>query len=454
MTARWLWLAGALLGSPAYAQQIDYTAIRAELSTLKVEAERTQARIAALEAAIADTGKAAQPPVATSSGAPIGGVASAAQHRGSGIGTASPALLAQSPPAAPVNPAGGSAPGTPPPRSSGLAIDGDLRVRYEANRGDKDARDRDRGVLRARLRAAYPVTNWLAIGGQLATGDANDPNSTDITLSGFDNDLDVSLDQAFMRLTFGDTLVTLGKLPQPFVRTELVWDGDVNPEGASVSQRFRLSPSTTVRANGLYFLVDEAPTARDSSMIGGQVALESRVTPSLITELAAGYYDYRLASLAGGDSGDFRTNRIVNGRYLSDFNLLDVIGAATWSGLGERWPLRAVGDFVHNFGARDANTGFGIDLLAGRIAKARDWRFGYGYAQTEVDAVLAAFSHDNTAIATNYRQHMLSADYVAATNVLLNLTYYRFRPLSARFAGSNDPADWLDRLRLNLLVQF
>ncbi|MBK6718380.1 MAG: hypothetical protein IPG62_00525 [Sphingomonadales bacterium] len=41
-----------------------------------------------------------------------------------------------------------------------------------------------------------------------------------------------------------------------------------------------------------------------------------------------------------------------------------------------------------------------------------DWRFGCGYAETGVDAVLAAFSHDNTDLATNYRQHTLLVDYV------------------------------------------
>ncbi|WP_350283865.1 hypothetical protein [Nitrosomonas sp.] len=42
----------------------------------------------------------------------------------------------------------------------------------------KDVGDRNRDVLRARLRAAYAVNDWLAIGGQLATGDPDDPHST------------------------------------------------------------------------------------------------------------------------------------------------------------------------------------------------------------------------------------------------------------------------------------
>ena len=92
--------------------------------------------------------------------------------------------------------------------------------------------------------------------------------------------------------------------------------------------------------------------------------------------------------------------------------------------------------------------------MAGRANQQGDWRFSYGYSVAEVDAVLAAFSHDNTTIATNYRQHSLAIDYVLLKNLVLDATLYRYRPYQADFAGLNDPDDWLDRLRLNLLVNF
>jgi hypothetical protein len=75
------------------------------------------------------------------------------------------------------------------------------------------------------------------------------------------------------------------------------------------------------------------------------------LTAPIQAELAVGNYDYSLRSLAGGDAGDFRSNLFAGGRYLSDFNLLDVIAALTWNGLGEKWPVRIVGDYVYNYGA-------------------------------------------------------------------------------------------------------
>lgn len=450
-------LMASCMAMPAFAQSAeDFAAMRADIVALRGEQGRLSGRVADLEAELARARQAgfvtnAIPPAVA---APIGTANAPAQ-------TAPATLQAnarppQSSPAAAINPAGGSAPGiAPSSTASKLAINGDVRVRYEANFGDEDGRDRHRGVMRARLRALYTFNPTLAIGAQVSTGDGDDPNSTDITLTGFNDDLDLSLDQVYARLSFGDLTLWGGKYPQQLVRTEMVWDGDVSIEGVGATYRVNLGGGNSIRAHGLYYLVDEAPTARDSSMIGGQVALELAASPNWRFEAAAGYYDFRLHSTIGGDAGDFRSNRFAGGRYLSDFNLLDVVGAVQYNGLGERWPIRVVGDYVHNFGATvDGDTGYGVDVLFGRASRKNDWRVSYGYAETGVDAVLTAFSHDNTNLASNYLQHSVAFDYVPMNNVVLNLTYYRYRPKDAAYAGTNQVGDWLDRMRLNFLVTF
>ncbi len=450
---------GAVLGlgaPPALAQTAeDFAAMKAEIAALRAQQARSSDEIQALKAQLAGRAEAvpAVTPAVTPAVAPA--MAAAPTH------TDGPAVIRSSPPAlasaaAPVNPAGGSAPGaTPASVPSKLTLNGDFRLRYESNFGDRDARNRDRGVLRARLRAAYAVNRWLTVGGQIATGDADDPNSTDITLSNFDDDLDVSLDQAYAKISLGKLTLYGGKIPQPFVRTELVWDGDVSPQGASASYKFDLGGGASVKANGLYFLIDESVSGKNSDMIGGQLAFETAASAPFKVELAVGYYDYQIGSTAGGDTGDFRSNRFLAGHYLSDFDLLDVIGAVQYNGLGDAWPIRLVGDYVHNFGATvPQDSGFGVDLMLGRASKKGDLRFGYGYAQAGVDAVFAAFSQDNTNIATNYRQHTLFVDYVPVHNVVLNATYYRYRPKDLLYAGSNQLTDWIDRLRINMLVNF
>src|SRR5688572_10711439 len=175
-----------------------------------------------------------------------------------------------------------------PPRGaeeeSRLQLASDFRLRYEGNYGDADARDWDRGVLRARLRASYAVSDWLTVGGELATGDSNDPNSTDVTLSNFDDDLEVSLSQAYATFDFGNLDVWGGKFPLPFARTELVWDGDVNPQGVSGVYRLPFANGSSLRLSSLYFPVDHSIVGTDSSMVGNQLAFEGPLTDLLLLE--------------------------------------------------------------------------------------------------------------------------------------------------------------------------
>ena len=114
-------------------------------------------------------------------------------------------------------------------------------------------------------------------------------------------------------------------------------------------------------------------------------------------DLAVAQYDYSLGSVAGADADDFSSNVIgPDGRYVSDFDLFNVLASATFGGWNG-WPLKLAGDYVVNRGARvPGDTGYSVELTAGQSRAQGDWRFGYGYSQAEVDAVLAAFSNDNT----------------------------------------------------------
>ena len=63
--------------------------------------------------------------------------------------------------------------------------------------------------------------------------------------------------------------------------------------------------------------------------------------------------------------------------------------------------------------------------------------------------MLAAFSHDNTSLATNYRQHTGTFDWQIRKDLQLNATWYLYRKLETAPTESNP---WLNRLRLNALV--
>jgi hypothetical protein len=78
----------------------------------------------------------------------------------------------------------------------------------------------------------------------------------------------------------------------------------------------------------------------------------------------------------------------------------------------------------------------------------------YGYSVAETDAVLGAFSHDNTSIGTNYELHALTFDYMLMQKTQLSAIWYHYKPENAVDAGTDDVGDWLDRIRLLMLVSF
>jgi hypothetical protein len=335
-----------------------------------------------------------------------------------------------------------------PPR---LRFNGDFRVRHEYTTSGNGSLSLSREVVRFRAGITYPVRDDITVRARLATGDPDDPNSTDVTLSSFLNDLAVSLDVASVEITRSRWAAFAGKFFNPLQYTELVWDGDVNPQGVSgrvmVGDRAKVSGTLT----GIYFIVDQQANNLSSDMKGGQLTVNAPVGTKWKVSGSAAYYDYHIRSLTAAGAGDIRSNRLApgGGAYLSDFDLLDLLVGIDYSGFGERYPLRLVGDYVHNGGASDLNTGWGVDAYLGKSARPGDRRFRYGYGVTETDAVLAAFSHDNTTLGTNYEIHTLAADVVPIASFFLNATLYYYRPHLV-----TPTRTYQKRLRLNAMVTF
>jgi hypothetical protein len=344
---------------------------------------------------------------------------------------------------------------------------GDVRVRYENTHnqrpGVKPLDSRHRMVARFRLGMTGKINDFVTYGARMTTGDPNDPNSTDATLGSFVNDLTVSLDKAYVAADYKGLSGLAGKFGNPIVSTELVWDGDVNPQGVAAAYSRKLSGTMSGKAIGMFSIVDEQAVSSipDSDMFGVQGQLSAKPSSGTVSAtVAAGYYDYYVESLSSADLGDILSNTVVVDtvaglprlRYESDFDLLDLNAIVELNSSSARFPVRLVGDYVKNFGAVTGDDdGFGVDAYVGPQKKRNDLRFRYGYSEVGKDAVLAAFSHDNTTISTNYRQHTVTLDFLALDNTFLNATwyYYQFKDLTA---GMSD--DWVSRLRLNCELKF
>ena len=348
---------------------------------------------------------------------------------------------------------------------SNIKFKGDFRLRYENTSNSEPnsilLEGRNRLVVRFRAGFTKKISDIINFGVRLATGSSNDPNTADVTLGSFVNDLEISLDRLYLKISDNNFALYGGKFTNPFQRTDLVWDGDVNPQGIAGSYTFNGSKKIIPKISGIFFVIDEhsGTDIPDSDMLGGQIQFSTYPSEDLSISLSGGYYDYDITNLSKStaDAGDTRSNNVVFDSsgiataYVSDFDLLDVITVLEYRGFGERFPIKVVGDYVKNLGAEvDEDQGYAVDLFVGRASKKNDIRFRYGYSQTETDAVLAAFSNDNTTIATNYKQHTFTFDYVPFNNMILNLTWYVYKNNIVAAGVENE---FISRLRLNAVVK-
>lgn len=343
-----------------------------------------------------------------------------------------------------------------PDRYDRLRIGGDFRLRYESTTAHGGAPELNRGVMRGRVGLQYSITDRLLLGTRLTTGNPDDPNSADISMGRFADDLEVSLDQAYVEYRSDRWLVTAGKFPNPVARMDLVWDGDYNPYG--VAAGFRLG-NDRIEAGllGIYSVIDEQTALAGSTMRGAQFSVSAPLGSDWGGSISSGFYDYSIGSLAHADSGDIRDNLLTpdGTGYLSKFRLVDTMIELLYTGWSENWPVRFAGDYVRNLGASvPQDSGFELALSMGSSADVGDWRVTYGYAVNQTDAVLTAFSHDNTNYASNYRQHTLSIDYLPFDKTLLNLTTYFYRRDEYQADYTPDWDQYILRTRMNVVYVF
>ena len=177
-----------------------------------------------------------------------------------------------------------------------IAVFGDLRGRVEAFEYEQDSateaaggrlQDRVRGRYRARLGVNAKVVSRASVTLGLNTNGA-DPRSGNQTLgSGNDFDKDeFRLDLAYATLSpFADGVLPgidngylafdFGKVKNPFLWKalgvdNLLFDNDINPEGANLRITGGAGP-LTLFANGGVYVIDENSAAKDPKMLGGQL---------------------------------------------------------------------------------------------------------------------------------------------------------------------------------------
>jgi hypothetical protein len=342
-----------------------------------------------------------------------------------------------------------------------IRFSGDLRFRAETFRNQgfdalTESPDRNRMRVRVRLALDGTINKNFDWGIRLASGTFTDPISTNQTLTDFFERKPFALERAFIRYdskteNVGVQLIA-GKFEPTFRRTQMVWDDDVNVEGAS--EAFYIKTKTALRqvkVVAFQLPFNELSGGKDGVLYGGQLQSDWQFSQTVSANTNVSYYDWNRADqvllglgagatqvnggifngagLSGNQNGALgTTNRILRNAagtpigFLANFHLVNFLGNLTWQA-SRRFPVTFTFDYVHNASSRITNEkdGYWTGASIGQTKEKGDWLFGYYYTRIEQDAVLVPFNFSDI-LASNSRAHMPTAGYQVANGVTLQWT--------------------------------
>ena len=269
-------------------------------------------------------------------------------------------------------------------------VKGDLRLRYQYQ--DTSGKvPRNRGRFRYRISFTNQVTDFAKVGLRLASG-GSDPRSTNQTLTDTFSSKGINIDRAYAELKFFDALkIKGGKFSNPiFTPWDLLWDSDINPEGASFIINYDM-----FFANASFWILDEySGSSLDPYMVPLQVGVAPKIDNFYIKAAATGYLfgnvkGNALDYSAGTNSTDDDGNLIYDYNSISGSLEAGVYDVAPDFGI-ERIAL--FGTMIYNFDPDEVGYIAGFKFGAKKLPqKFGQWEFIYNYRYLERDAWLDTF---------------------------------------------------------------
>ncbi len=346
-----------------------------------------------------------------------------------------------------------------------VKIGGDFRYRHEYIDDDRKTDDRHRNRIRARINAEAEIYDWLDYRMEISTGeevdaDGNaegDPASNNQTLDNSWSLKNVWVSQAFVdihpRQLEGFHLLA-GKIKRPFHsvgKNELIFDGDVNPEGAVIKYERGLNDALEMFANGYGFWVIERSSDADTSLWGAQGGLKYNFAAfGDKAHLAGGasYFDYgNIEGQTPFIDGKRFGNTLEAGLFANDFDIWSLFGEFGFRVKG--YPVLVFGEYAENNDASDEESGWVVGAGIGKAKEKGSWAFRYQYKDVEADAVFGTFTDsDFGGGGTDAEGHELNFTYALAKNVTVAASYF-----VNDVDVSGDEEDY-ERLQLDFILKF
>lgn len=392
--------------------------------------------------------------------------------------------------------------------TSHLKFSGDLRLRYEpffsggAVTGPPTA-TRQRERYRLRFNVNTKVNDDFTAGFSLASGDIGDPVSTNSTETGFFTRKPIAIDKAFGVYNphyLKPLSITVGKFGYTWLRTELTWDNDLNPEGASeqLAWDWKNNILSHFAVIGFETPIFEVGGGPDTYMTGAQVQTGWNFGKQVKLTADAAYNDFNnantiaqnqtqtpangfatqgITNTGGGNFGfgaSSLTNNfgVINGArvFASKYGIFDGIVRLDFDTGAKRWPVYALFDFAQNTQAcgnikafvaaavapptcdPHQRHGYWTELKFGQTKNKGDMLLGYTFARIERDAVLSAFDFSDLRQPTNVLEHRVEAYYQAYSHVQIGATGLIGRQIVT--AQSPTLERWLKRWQFDTIFSF
>lgn len=315
----------------------------------------------------------------------------------------------------------------------GLNVFGSVRVRYEGI-FDDTAISNNRGRLRLHAGFSKTFGDIASLTFVGTTGSTAEPTSTNQTFTGNFGPKSFLVDRAYGTLRPVSNLELFGgKMPVPFVRTDLIWDADLNPEGTAQKLRIPFSRGAAFVNMG-QFVFNSSATTEDGYLVGFQAGLTHQFRENTRLTIAPAYTQAIRpnATLGVGLNGNLTNS--AGTALVSDYRVVNV-PVTLETKLRNGVPFWIDLDVAKNRGAKSSagktyDAAFLAEVSVGRSKARGDWTAKYRYARIEPDAVLSAFNDSDFSF-TDSKGHRVKIDYVVWDPLKLSATGFFLKPVRA-----------------------
>ncbi len=303
--------------------------------------------------------------------------------------------------------------------ASKIKLNGDVRLRYQGQDNDPGGTGRGRGRVRYRLGITAKPTDGWEVGAGLASG-SSDPRSTNQSFDSTFSSKGINLDYAYAQYQVNDHIKAIGgKFKRPnylYLTSDLMWDGDITPEGFSMNFSYPSELGTTFANSGIWVLEENSGSNDDPHMMYGQLG-QRFGNDSIFGSLAGTFYSFSDNPVLGSfvTAG---TNSDPN--FSEIFALAGELGVKDLFGNGIRTSLFA--EWVTN---NDTITSEDDGYLIGVKASQGPWSLAYNYAHLEQNAwpdILP--DSDRFGGLTGIKGHEIAFTYSIMRNVAVGVDYY------------------------------